>query len=112
VAAAVEEVFVHPYDGSGMVTINDQVVATVNHPFFAIGGFVRADDLAMSDSLLTLPQTFSAGDDYAMSLVPGAIVTLTSTGDLTPARVYNLAVREHHTYFAGGILVHNMIYKY
>lgn len=65
---------------------------TGKHPVFAGGQWTRAEDLAPNAVLL--------GSD----LKP---IQLTATPLAQPNTVYDLSVTEPHTYFAGGLLLHN-----
>lgn len=67
--------------------------ATLRHPFYVRDkGFVPAADLKPGDELRT-----------ADSWVP--VVETYRNGDVEP--VFNFCVEDWHTYFAGGVLVHN-----
>jgi hypothetical protein len=94
------EVFVHPRweNESGTILLNGHLRATDNHPFFVNGGWKRADRIEPGDWLFTLDGPRQVAPDQAASLVsmPGV------------ATAYNLEVATHHTYFAEGVLVHNM----
>ncbi len=102
-ASPVTHTFVHP-DSEGLVVVNGTLQATANHPFFANGHWVRADELQVGDTLLMLPEGASA-------LASSGEVQSTPVQSLvyTPRRVatYNIEVANQHTYFAGGVLVHN-----
>lgn len=102
-ASPVTHTFVHP-DSDGLVIINGRLRATANHPFYANGRWVRADELGVGDTLVTLP----AG---ATALASGSDVRAMSVSSLAfepeRATTYNIEVADQHTYFAGGALVHN-----
>lgn len=102
-ASPVTHTFVHP-DSDGLVVVNGRLHTTANHPFLANGGWVRADELNVGDALLLL-------SEKATSLGSASELQSTQVRSLvmTPERTttYNLEVAEQHTYFAGGILVHN-----
>jgi hypothetical protein len=100
-SAEVEQTFVHAAI-EGTVIVNGTLVATPNHPFYAGGRWVRADELKVGDELVALPQT---GRGVALGTQSGHVTSLTTTGSVNT--VYNLEVKGVHTYFAGGILVHN-----
>ncbi|WP_315837736.1 FG-GAP-like repeat-containing protein [Bradyrhizobium prioriisuperbiae] len=77
------------------VTIEDQVTeVTAEHPFKVQGrGWVRARHLKVGDRLVVL-----SGSDRVVTKVepvPGAV------------KVYNFEVSAAHSYYAGGVLVHN-----
>jgi hypothetical protein len=80
----------------GMVLINGTVRATGNHPVYANGRFVRADELVTGDRLVEL----SSG-----SLSTASIQAIEMSGEAV--ETFNLEVDEDHDYFAGGVLVHN-----
>lgn len=73
----------------------DVLQTTEEHPFYvAARGWMLARDLGVGDAVVT----------------PEGVVTVTRTASLaTPATVYNVEVRDHHTYFVGTAraLVHN-----
>jgi Pretoxin HINT domain len=110
VSSEVTETFVHP-DLEGTVLINGHLQATANHPVYANGRWVRADELSVGDRLLQLSPnnrgteamsygdlgSSVAGQVAALVLLPGAQTT------------FNLEVANQHNYFAGGFLVHNKI---
>lgn len=78
------------------VRINQQLLATDNHPFFTEAGWVRAEDLQVG---------------AALARFDGADVRLTSAEQLkleaASGLTYNLHVDGPHNYFAGGMLVHD-----
>ena len=80
----------------GMVLINGTVRATGNHPVYANGRFVRADELATGDSLVEL-----SGDSPRAT----SIQAIEMSGEAV--ETFNLEVDADHDYFAGGVLVHN-----
>ncbi|MFY0563436.1 MopE-related protein [Archangium lansingense] len=101
VPAPVTQTFVHE-NSSGILLINGRVQATANHPFYANGRWVRADELEIGDELVML--NVSDGADLA-STHPVRVTSLL----MQPQHetTYNLEVDTHHDYFAEGILVHN-----
>lgn len=95
VSARVERVVVR-LDADRFVRIDDDLVATDNHPFWQGGRWVRAVDLELGKPLLSLT---------------AATVREVAVGKLAleegPRVTYNLRVAEQHSYFAGGRLVHD-----
>jgi hypothetical protein len=91
-------------DARRFVRINDVLVATDNHPFFTESGWVRAIDLRVGASLLSLTQAHG-GADAEPAFEPAAIARLALEAGSGPT--YNLHVEGHHGYFAGGVLVHD-----
>ncbi|RYG82390.1 hypothetical protein EON77_07310, partial [bacterium] len=68
---------------------------TPNHPFFVRGrGFVPAGELRVGDPLVT-----ETGAE--------APLLSTDTKRVAPTPVFNMVVEDKHTYYAGGLLVHN-----
>jgi hypothetical protein len=94
VTAIVGRAFVHGYVGGGLVAINGGVRSTPEHPVWANGRWMRADELRAGDRML----------DLAGASTPVASIELLSD---VAEFVYNLRVEGVHTYFADGILVHN-----
>ena len=94
----VTKTFVHQNEG-GMVLVNGTVRATPNHPFYANGKWVRADELNSGDVLIGLT-----------GRVDASMATLDSLQSMPAVEtVYNLEVDTLHDYFAGGVLVHNKL---
>lgn len=91
-------------DAQRFVRINDALVATDNHPFFTDTGWVRAVDLQVGARLLSLSEARgAAGSELGVQPAPIARLTLEAGAGLT----YNLHVDGQHSYFAGGMLVHD-----
>lgn len=91
-------------DAQRFVRINEALVATDNHPFFTDAGWVRAMDLQVGATLLTLTETHG-GSASALGVEPGRVARLTlETGE---GPTYNLHVEGQHSYFAGGALVYD-----
>lgn len=97
----VRRTFEHP-DTPGLLRINGALTTTPEHRFFVEGAWVRADDLQVGDRLLGPYPVFGADG------APAAFVTVWQLESL-PGGVttYNFEVALFHTYFAGGVLVHN-----
>lgn len=95
VPARVERVVVR-HDAARFVRIDDELLATDNHPFFQGGRWVRAVDLEPGKPLLS----FAASQ---LRDVPVRTLSL----EAGPRVTYNLRVAEQHSYFAGGKLVHD-----
>jgi hypothetical protein len=91
-------------EAHSFVRINGRLLATDNHPFYADGAWVRADSLQVGANLL-LAHDADVSAGVALELAPTRISVLTaSTG---PVTTYNLEIDVHHSYFAGGFLVHD-----
>lgn len=101
-AAPVTDTFVHPAV-SDIVLVNGRLTTTTNHPFFANGRWVRADELRVGDELLRLDGRPSR-DGYE-GFVSEPVTSVESLAAVITT--YNLEVDRHHDYFAGGVLVHN-----
>lgn len=73
------------------------IKTTPNHRFYVEGvGFVRADKIVPGNYLLDgLGQKIAVTAAYAVQLDD-------------PITVYNITVNDAHTYYAGGVLVHNV----
>jgi hypothetical protein len=78
------------------VRINQQLLATDNHPFFTEAGWVRAEDLQVGATLARFD-----GSDLRLTGVE-QLKLEAGTGP-----TYNLHVEGMHNYFAGGMLVHD-----
>ncbi len=77
-----------------MLNINGGLIVRAEHPMFTTRGIVNAGDLVVGDVLVGL-----------FGEIP---VTDVDTGPRIPI-IYNLTTFPDHTYFAGGVLVHNKI---
>ncbi|HVU01625.1 MAG TPA: Hint domain-containing protein [Polyangiaceae bacterium] len=80
----------------GIVLVDGALVATGNHPFYANGRWVRADELRAGDRLVRL-----SGAAAATAMI-GSVEALGGEQE-----TWNLEVEGDHDYFAGGVLVHN-----
>ena len=81
-----------------MVINGEEIVTTVDHPFYVQGrGFVEAGKLLVGDKLLDV--------NGNILLVEKFYIELTEK----PVTVYNFQVEDFHTYLVGrlGVLVHN-----
>lgn len=83
----------HQADADGYLTINGQIKVTANHRIWVNGGWQEAG-------------TVQPGD-YLMNQQGNWIRVSSIEWQRGKARVYNLAVYEHNSYFADGVLVHN-----
>jgi hypothetical protein len=103
VAAPVIMTFVHPLSAhsSSIVRINENLRATANHPFYANGQWVSAEDLSPGDSLVMLDRVDGTDPHVSSGIVSSLIVE--SERETT----YNIEVAGVHDYFAAGVLVHN-----
>jgi len=98
VPARVRTTFVHEDETVRSLTLADgrQVQVTGNHPFWAGGDWVAAEDLVDGAELMIADGTGAAPalfESYA--------------NEESGVTVYNIEVEGHHNYFAGGVLVHN-----
>ncbi|MEI9952977.1 MAG: Hint domain-containing protein [Pseudomonadota bacterium] len=91
-------------DARRFVRINESLVATDNHPFFTEAGWVRAEDLRVGSTLLSLDEARGTTRSEP-GLKPTSIARLTLEGGSGPT--YNLLVEGQHSYFAAGVLVHD-----
>ncbi len=69
---------------------------TGSHPLFADGHWVRADEIAPGMSLVS---------------VDGTALEASPTLEHAHVTVYDISVTDPHTYFAGGVLVHNKAFS-
>ena len=88
---------------SPIVVINGALEATGNHPFYVDGRWIEADNLALGARLTRLAPSFDGL--VAAGTTDVLVSSLERRGGA--AVVYNLEVGLTHTYFAGGVLVHN-----
>jgi RHS repeat-associated protein len=105
--ARVTERFVHPdwQEQADTILINGRLRATTNHPFLVNGRWQRADQIQPGDIFRTLtPVLIDNGPVRTMLSEP--VLTLVPLPGVET--VYNLEVEGYHTYFAEGVLVHNM----
>ncbi|MEA2696667.1 MAG: hypothetical protein QOI66_938 [Myxococcales bacterium] len=105
--ARVTERFVHPdwKEQADTILINGRLRATTNHPFLVNGRWQRADQIQPGDIFHTLtPILIDNGPVRTMLSEP--VLTLVPLPGVET--VYNLEVDGYHTYFAEGVLVHNM----
>jgi alpha-tubulin suppressor-like RCC1 family protein len=106
VPSSVTQTFIHE-DSDNILLINGTLRATANHPFYANGRWVRADELRVGDALVRLETTGSSPSVSNDSVTVFSLLSL-------PQRqtTYNIEVDTQHNYFADGILVHNKIPPY
>lgn len=95
--APVVRTFIHK-SVEGTVRMDNGLELTPNHPVFAGGRWVRADQVGPGDALVRLE-----GGGSVLATV-GSIMSVPGT-----QTVYNLEVARYHDYFAGGVLVHNKV---
>ena len=100
VSARVLRVFVHP-STAGTLLFNGVLRVTPEHPFYADGSWRTAGSLTPGANLWML------APDGSMRVVALKSVT----GLDGPLTTYNLEVEGVHTYFAGGLLVHNKTFN-
>ena len=95
----VDASIVHEVSQLVHVTVaGEEIVTTVEHPFYVVGyGFKRAGDLQVGENVLSLDGRI---EDIEEIWTEALSETVT---------VYNLEVRDFHTYFVAetGVLVHN-----
>ncbi len=83
----------HGMSPTGMRKINGHLLATPEHLIKTARGWVMADELRIGDMLIG---------------VSGAVMVSSIEHASVPEYLYNLTTYPTHTYFAGGVLVHNM----
>ncbi len=107
VPAPITQLFVHPNwsEEDTTVLVNGRLRATANHPFFVNGRWRRADEIRPGDLLRTFTGA-STDVGTARATVSEAVEGLAPMPGADT--VYNLEVARYHTYFAEGVLVHNM----
>ncbi len=92
-ASPAKVVGVHQTHASGYMIINTQLKVTANHLIWVNNTWKEAGSIQVGDSLMS---------------INGNKVSVTSVEYLAdPQVVYNLEVQGTHTYFAGGVWVHN-----
>lgn len=104
VPAPVVRTFVHPVHekSASLVQINGNLRATTNHPFYVNGRWVPAGQLHVGDALLLL----SSDRDVSFAApLQASVLSLSIEGERETT--FNLEVASYHSYFAGGLLVHN-----
>ena len=84
------------------VRVNDELVATDNHPFLTDEGWVRAIDLRVGATLLRLTE-MPAAESSGLAVQPTRLARLTLHGG--SGVTYNLHIKGQDNYFAGGLLV-------
>ncbi|HQR46104.1 MAG TPA: polymorphic toxin-type HINT domain-containing protein, partial [Thermoanaerobaculia bacterium] len=77
--------------------VGHDLLLTTNHPFYSAGRWCAIRDLAPGAELLHF--------DFAQGEAPRRLLGLETTDRFEP--VYNFEVECAHTYFVGGLLVHN-----
>ena len=77
----------------GMIKINGHLVATPEHMIYTNRGWLSAGDIRVGDVLTG---------------VAGAVPVTSIERSPVPSYVYNFTTFPNHTYFAGGVLVHNI----
>lgn len=82
-----------------LVTASTEIIATHDHPVFVKGkGYIQLSEVRSGDCLLRCAQAQApVVEDVVLAVEPVE----------TPDFVYNVAVDEHHNYFANGVLLHN-----
>ncbi|MBR1673423.1 MAG: PKD domain-containing protein [Eubacterium sp.] len=92
--------FVHDaYDLIYVSVGNDDICATLNHPFYVVGkGFIPAGDLEIGDIVVLIDGKLARVKQLDIKHLD------------EPVKVYNFEVEDYHTYYVGtdGVLVHNM----
>jgi hypothetical protein len=81
----------------------ESLCVTPEHPLYrGKGAFFIAD-------YARLNQKYKSLDSWKNEILDTTLVGMSIENDeaLAPVKTYNLYVPEHHTYIAGGILVHN-----
>jgi hypothetical protein len=98
VSAKVVEVFKHENVPGKKIIINNDFIATGNHPIYINGKYKPASKVKVSDTIIN-PEGLET-----------KVHTLTSKP--MDIDVYNIEVEGDHNYFAGGILNHNKCGEY
>jgi hypothetical protein len=109
-AAAVLKLFVHEewQKQASTILINGRLRATTNHPFFVQGSWQRAEYLKPGNLLRSLvPTPLEREGRTTTSENVTSLVALPGVDT-----VYNLEIDRYHTYFAEGLLVHNVATKH
>jgi len=70
---------------------------TPNHPLLATRGWTPAGELTSNDALFCY--------DEALGSVPRQVLNITM--EPTPLPVYDITVKDRHTFFADGVVAHN-----
>jgi hypothetical protein len=99
-ANAVTKVLHHaaePIHRAVVAGVGDDLFLTTNHPFYSAGRWRPIRDLAPGAELFHF--------DRAQGEAPRHLLSLQPTDRCEP--VYNFEVEHAHTYFVGGLLVHN-----
>ena len=76
-----------------IIVINDSLRVTAEHPIYADGKWVRAGELDTKHTLIS-----SAGKAVELT----KLIRLRQR-----VRIFDITVQSPHTFFAGGVLVHN-----
>jgi hypothetical protein len=103
VPAHVARAVVRPH-AERLVVINETLVATANHPFYTSRGWARAEQLEIGTALVEA-RNADPTSAVRLEVAPAAVQALMMQPGSVPT--YNLEVAVHHTYFAGGLLVHD-----
>jgi hypothetical protein len=83
----------HGTSADGMLKINGHLAVTPEHMIYTNRGWLSAGDIRVGDTLTG---------------VAGAVKVLSIERSPVPSYVYNFTTFPNHTYFAGGVLVHNI----
>ena len=98
--------FVHPYlAGSTLIRVNDQLMATPEHPFFRNGAWAPAGEIDLGDRLVRM----EIGARGGLAFLQAPVTSVQREVIRSEIPVYNLEIDELHDYFAGGVLVHNKL---
>jgi hypothetical protein len=100
----VERTFVHA-NSAPLIRVNDKLLATANHPFYAHGEWIPAGELSMDDTVLELDVARSHAPSVGWAPQAAGVSSLQTVPPVDT--VYNIQVATYHDYFAAGVLVHN-----
>jgi hypothetical protein len=98
ISAKVTDIFKHKNTKGKKIIINDNLIATPNHPIYINGKYRSAMHAKTGDYLIDLD-----GNDIKVNKIETKSMTID---------VYNIEVEGEHNYFAGNMLNHNKCGKY
>jgi len=93
------------------VTVNNKITATENHPLLTTAGWKALDTSthALKYPWLKMSGELAVGDELITKAGTEIIESLDRAWLPAGTTVYNLILDGDHTYYAGGILAHNII---
>lgn len=110
VPSKVKHLLIHPdwKEQAKIVVINGSIHATDNHPVYVNGQWKPAGKMKEGDIVHSLV-TGELNDSTSATISPVEVHSIEWRPGVDI--VYNLEIADYHTYFAGGILVHNEYQK-